>query len=224
MELKEKIEEVLEQIRVIGEEREKGREGSVTINEIKKKSKLADVSAMAEEMAKKGWVEIDGDNIKLTAKGDKQAVLIVRRNRLAERLLSDVLQVGEESMVSSACQFEHILNPELTDSICTLLGHPPTCPHGKPIPRGDCCQRAERKIQPVISTLSDMDVGAKGKISFMAPRTHARLDRLSALGFVPGSLVTVHQKRPAFVVKIGETDIAIDPEIAAEIYVRVSRK
>ena len=45
---------------------------------------------------------------------------------------------------TNACTFEHILSPEVTDRICTFLGHPKTCPHGSPIPPGECCQNAAR--------------------------------------------------------------------------------
>ena len=52
----------------------------------------------------------------------------------------DVLAIRDEgSIEKNACTFEHILSPEVTDRICTFLGHPRTCPHGSPIPEGDCC-------------------------------------------------------------------------------------
>ena len=52
----------------------------------------------------------------------------------------DVLAIRDEgSIEKNACTFEHILSPEVTDRICTFLGHPRTCPHGSPIPPGDCC-------------------------------------------------------------------------------------
>jgi Mn-dependent DtxR family transcriptional regulator len=49
---------------------------------------------------------------------------------------------SETEIEQQACKFEHILSPEATDKICTFLGHPRTCPHGAPIPRGACCDRA----------------------------------------------------------------------------------
>ena len=53
----------------------------------------------------------------------------------------DVLAIRDEgSIEKNACTFEHILSPEVTDRICTFLGHPRTCPHGSPIPEGDCCR------------------------------------------------------------------------------------
>jgi Mn-dependent DtxR family transcriptional regulator len=49
---------------------------------------------------------------------------------------------SESEIEQQACKFEHILSPEATDKICTFLGHPRTCPHGSPIPEGDCCLEA----------------------------------------------------------------------------------
>ena len=75
-----------------------------------------------------------------TEKGRKRAEDVIRRHRLAERLFTQTFHVHDEKEVAEqACRFEHILSPEATDSICTFLGHPRTCPHGSPIPAGDCC-------------------------------------------------------------------------------------
>ena len=63
-------------------------------------------------------------------------------------------------------------------------------------------------------------LGATGRIVFIAPRFHDRMDRLAALGVVPGSEVRLHQRAPSYVIEIGETTMAIDPEIAGEIFVK----
>jgi putative ABC transport system ATP-binding protein len=83
----------------------------------------------------------DGSTIvELTAKGRQKAADIIRRHRLAERLFTDSLALENESEIEQqACKFEHILSREATDKICTFLGHPKTCPHGAPIPAGNCC-------------------------------------------------------------------------------------
>ncbi len=79
-----------------------------------------------------------------TEKGRKRAEDVIRRHRLAERLFTQTFHVHDEKEVAEqACRFEHILSPEATDSICTFLGHPRTCPHGSPIPAGDCCLTAK---------------------------------------------------------------------------------
>ena len=82
-----------------------------------------------------------GDHMILfTEKGRKRAEDIIRRHRLAERLFVHTFRVQDEHEVAEqACRFEHILSPEATDSICSFLGHPRTCPHGSPIPAGECC-------------------------------------------------------------------------------------
>ena len=83
----------------------------------------------------------DGNQmVTLTPRGRRRAGSIIRRHRLAERLFTDSLAMDSESEIEQqACKFEHILSPEATEKICTFLGHPKTCPHGAPIPRGQCC-------------------------------------------------------------------------------------
>jgi len=85
--------------------------------------------------------------IVFTEKGRKRAEDVIRRHRLAERLFTETFHVHDEKEVAEqACRFEHILSPEATDSICSFLGHPRTCPHGSPIPAGECCVAAAREL------------------------------------------------------------------------------
>ncbi len=87
-----------------------------------------------------GLVKVENGREQFTTSGEERARNVIRRHRLAERLFMDVLSIQDEIEVeSSACKFEHILSPDVTDRICTLLGHPTACPHGSPIPHGDCC-------------------------------------------------------------------------------------
>jgi DtxR family transcriptional regulator, Mn-dependent transcriptional regulator len=156
----------------------------------------------------------------LSAEGEKRARDVVRRHRLTERLFRDLLDVGEKVMEEQACAMEHILSVEATDSVCTLLGHPPTCPHGKPIPPGPCCGAFQKTLRPLVTRLTTFELGATGRIVFIAPKFHDRMDRLAALGVIPGSALRLHQRSPSFVIEVGETTIALDPEIAGEIYVK----
>jgi putative ABC transport system ATP-binding protein len=88
--------------------------------------------------------------VELTDHGRQRAADIIRRHRLAERLFTDSLALDSETEIEQqACKFEHILSPEATDKICTFLGHPKTCPHGAPIPPGQCCGRAVPVTVPV---------------------------------------------------------------------------
>jgi putative ABC transport system ATP-binding protein len=86
-----------------------------------------------------GMLEVRESALILTTRGESRARDIIRRRRLAERLLTDTFSIAESEADSHACKFEHIISPELDQRICTFLGHPRKCPHGKPIPAGACC-------------------------------------------------------------------------------------
>ncbi len=130
------------------------------------------------------------------------------------------MAVSDSTMEAQACELEHILSPEATDSVCTLLGHPPTCPHGKAIPPGSCCRAAQKSVRPLVTGLTSLEMGAAARIVFIAPRYHDRMDRLAALGVIPGSEIRLHQRSPSYVIEVGETTIALDREIANEIFVK----
>jgi len=179
---------------------------------------------LLDRLLAQGLVTVQSGKIILTPAGNQRAGEIIRRHRLAECLLSEVFELDihreEQQSVSDACRFDHILTAQITESICTFLGHPPTCPHGRPIPRGECCHRFRKDLKPLVVPLTELQPGDDAKIVFMTPKSHHQLDRLSALGIIPGSLIHLHQKRPACVIQVGETDIALDHEIARDIYVK----
>ncbi len=105
-------------------------------------------------MSRIGLLRVAGQEVGFTDQGETRARSVIRRHRLAERLFMDVLFIRDDAAVeSNACTFEHILSPEVTDRICTFLGHPKTCPHGSPIPSGDCCGNGSHSsaAQPVPS-------------------------------------------------------------------------
>lgn len=158
--------------------------------------------------------------VRATPEGKKLALQIIRRHRLAERLIVDVLILKDlDKIEESACDLEHVLSPELTNSICTLLGHPTSCPHGRPIPPGTCCSEKRTRIESLICSLEKLDPGTEGIIAYISTRDHNRLDHLTAMGLFPGTRVKVHQKQPAIVILYEETTLAIDNEIAREIHV-----
>jgi putative ABC transport system ATP-binding protein len=90
-------------------------------------------------MADLKLVEVRETDVHLTETGSRRARDVVRRHRLAERLFKDTFAIDDSEAHTQACKFEHIISPELDQRICTFLGHPKTCPHGNPIPPGDCC-------------------------------------------------------------------------------------
>jgi len=173
-----------------------------------------------EELGAAGQIEIAGDEIRMTRTGEERARGIIRRHRLAEVLLTNLFEIYLRQLESSACQFEHILSESVTDSVCAFLGHPPACPHGQPIPRGECCDRIRMEVRPLVTRLSDASLGLPVRIVFITPKSVKRLEKLSSLGIVPGSTIRLMQRNPSHVLQIGQTTVAVDKEITDEIYVK----
>ena len=90
-------------------------------------------------MAESGLIFPHGVTLEFTPRGRSLARDLVRRRRLAEVLFSSALHVPEVQVEATACRMEHIIDPEVANSICSFLGHPRECPHGRPIPQGNCC-------------------------------------------------------------------------------------
>ncbi len=101
----------------------------------------ADPIRMLRRMADLKLVELSAGQVHFTQSGQQRARDVIRRHRLAERLFTDTFSVADPEAHSDACKFEHIISPQLDHRICTFLNHPKTCPHGNPIPPGDCCPK-----------------------------------------------------------------------------------
>ena len=196
--------------------------GSCTLEDVKKehegsKEYIVDDELLA-ELEKSGMVRISGRDISLTAEGKAQAKPIIRRHRLAERLLVDVLGMPFDEIEESACEYEHTLAPGLTEAICTLLGHPRECPHGSPIPEGECCHRAENSVQSFVKSLAALEVGDNVRISFIRKDDPVLIGKLVSFGVSPGKILKIRQKFPAYVIQIDHTQIALEQDIASDIF------
>lgn len=187
------------------------------------KSQQGEITGLDEHiptLLKAKLAELNNGQVALSAGGKDRAKMLIRRHRLTEMLLSEILDLSDADDQTEVCRLEHAIGPRITDRICAFLGHPPTCPHGRPIPRGVCCLKTTKEVPPLVEPLTAVRVGEDCRIVYIAPKRHARLDRLAVLGIIPGAEIHLHQKKPSFVVRVAETDIAIDSEIAREIYVR----
>ena len=173
-----------------------------------------------EAMLQQGLLLATDRRIQLSPTGTRHAQEVVRRHRLTEVLLHNLLDVSEASMESTACQVEHILNAEVTEAVCVFLGHPPSCPHGRAIPRGGCCEASLKPSEPLIAPLTRLALGEEATVAFLHTKRHAYLQRLSALGVAPGARVRLRQTQPALVVQVGETELALDPQAGQEIFVK----
>jgi DtxR family Mn-dependent transcriptional regulator len=161
-----------------------------------------------------------GSPVTLTAAGEARAREVTRRHLLAERLLADLLALRGDALDASACQWEHVLSAEVTRSICILLGHPRSCPHGRAIPPGACCRGGEATLGPLLLPLDQLPPGEEARIAYLALADVGLLHRLLSLGLVPGAAVHVRGQSPACVVQVGETVVALEPELAGAVVAR----
>ncbi len=172
------------------------------------------------ELSRQNLIHVEaGNRVKLLPAGRVMAEQIIRRHRLAERLICDVLGSHVDESEDAACEFEHLLAEGITSSICTLLGHPRFCPHNRPIPEGDCCRQAREEVKPIVVSCDQLEVGESAKIAYLCTREHALLMKLSNLGIAPGVPLRLLQRWPSFVIQCDETEIAVEENVARNIYV-----
>lgn len=195
-------------------------EGRATRSQLLRDTEEEQPDRLVEDLSEAGLLECSGEEIRLTRQGEDRARAIIRRHRLAEVLLHNLFDLDNHQIENSACAFEHILSTAVTESVCTFLGHPPVCPHGRSIPRGECCDRIRTEIRPLVTRLSDAGLGDLLRIVFITPKSKRRLEKLSSLGIVPGSRIRLLQRTPSYVLQIGETTVAVDRDITDEIYVK----
>lgn len=210
----QEIDEILE---IIWMERERGKKDLCVIEEDIKSEKRQNLLSV---MEKEGLIEIKGGEAVFTKVGEKEAAQLIRRHRLAERLLVDIMDTGQDKIEEPACQFEHLVSEEVTEAICTLLGHPRFCPHGLPIPEGKCCAAAKQMLESLIISLDKAALGEWVTVAYVLSRNHPRLHKLMSFGIAPGVKVKVHQKFPVYVIQVEETQIALEKEIIMDIFVR----
>ncbi len=176
--------------------------------------------ALLEALQGNHLITVEGAGlVRLLPEGRRVAEKIIRRHRLAERLICDVLGSGVEESEAAACEFEHLLAEGITSSICTLLGHPRFCPHNRPIPEGACCRKAREELRPIVVSADMMEVGTSAQVAYLCTREHGSLQKLSAFGIAPGASIRLLQKRPSYVFRCEETEIALEKEIARNLYV-----
>jgi DtxR family Mn-dependent transcriptional regulator len=173
------------------------------------------------ELIRLGLVKDSPQGLALTPEGKTEAALAVRRHRLAERLLADVLATEDALVDERACGLEHALFDGVDESICTLLGHPQFCPHGKPIPPGKCCQEMRASVGRLVAPLVELKPGQHGQIAYIQMNNPQRLQKLMAMGVLPGVSLRVLRDSPSYVFEAGYSQFAVDEDIAADIYIRL---
>ncbi len=213
MKLSEKAEEILEALWIATEE-----EGENSAH-----FSLLEVAAGDEalrELDRLAFIELKGERVYLRAEGRHEAMMTVRRHRLSERLLMDILDLKGKKGNAKACEFEHLLHHGVDTKICTLLNHPTTCPHGKPIPPGKCCEEAKVTGAVGVVALTELKAGEKGEIAYLASGDHKKMQKLMSMGVLPGNQLFLNRTFPSYIFRVGNSEFAVDDELAREIFVR----
>jgi DtxR family Mn-dependent transcriptional regulator len=208
------LEEYLEAIHELGEE------GMVVIQ-----ARLAErldhsapaVSEMIRRLRDEGYVEVRGRSLSLTPQGRAVAESVVRKHRLAERLLTDIIGLPWEKAHLEAGRWEHVISDEVETRLVELLGHPTTCPHGNPIP-------GSGGSDPQLIALSESRRGDQVRLERVTEQVEIDLDSLaylSAHGFVPGTVATVASRAPdgTLILDLGPRSIALGPSLAQRLFV-----
>ena len=150
------------------------------------------VSEMIKRMEREGLVSIDAGTIALTEDGEALATQVVRRHRLAERFLTDILELSWADAHQEAGKWEHIISEPVEEAIVRVLGNPTTCPHGNPIPGADY-------LAPASVPLSEVTVGGGFTVSRIPEElefTPGLLEFLEDADVVPGKTGTITAASP----------------------------
>lgn len=179
------------------------------------------VADMLKRLSDKGLVKTSRrDGVKLTKKGLETAETMVRRHRLWERFLTDILGLHWDEVHEEACKLEHaISSPQVEEKLADILGHPETCPHGHPIPGTKGARKREKEAKP----LSQCSVGDEAIIECVADEDSQLLQYLASLGLLPEARVAVKEIAPfkgPMLVNVCGAQYALGQEVAAKIMVK----
>lgn len=148
------------------------------------------VTEMVKRLRQEDFVSVANDReILLTDRGREAAEVLIRRHRLSERLLTDILGMSWAQAHEEACKFEHVISPAVEANLARVLDYPTTCPHGNPIPGSS--QTAEKLVR-----LSDAPAGAWGVLRCIEGEDEELLDYVQGLGLIPGTALAVTNFAP----------------------------
>lgn len=156
--------------------------------------------------------------VKLTENGRKIASSVLRRHRLAERLLTDILHLDWSQVHDLACKLEHALSPEILKPLEKALGHPKKCPHGNPIPTSCGGIFEDETI-----ALSELGANVSGVIVKITEEKTETLQQLTRLNLTLGKWVQVENKivpSGSLTIRVEGESCTIDHDLASIIYVK----
>jgi DtxR family Mn-dependent transcriptional regulator len=128
----------------------------------------------------------------LTEEGLGQALAVLRRHRLWERFLTDILGLPWDTVHEEACRLEHAVSEQVTERLAEFMHHPDRCPHGKPISLPDDQLISSQRVLP----LSTLQAGQKGAVAYIAREEPELLRYLQELDLYPDVQITVEEVDP----------------------------
>jgi DtxR family Mn-dependent transcriptional regulator len=190
------------------------------------------VTEMLKRLVRDGYVEMDDKRqVTLTEAGNQAAEAVLRRHRLTERFLVDMLGMQWHQVHEEACRLEHFISGAVEARVITSLNNPTTCPHGNPIPGSVANARTYLKDQGAVR-LSTIPTGDKATIlliSEVVEDEEALILYLHEKGLTPGTQLTVlakeHESKSAdlqeenFRLLVEGREVSISKAIAAKIWV-----
>lgn len=183
----------------------------------------ASVSGMVRRLARQGLVTVERyRGARLTPKGRRVALQMIRRHRVLESYLVTQLGYGWDGVHDEAERLEHAASPDLIDRMAAALGDPTVDPHGAPIPRADGTVDDAR-----LPVLNDLAVGEQGRVARMSDRDPALLRYLGELGIRPGVTLRLVDRAPfdgPLTVAVGRARHVIGVTVATRVYIRDDRR
>lgn len=178
------------------------------------------VSEMLDRLQADGYVERDGRLLELTGKGRTIAEGVVRKHRLAERLLVDVIGLEWHKAHLEAGRWEHVISDEVEARLVELLGNPATCPHGNPIPGAALGTRGTRPQ----TCLLDATVGEVVRLERITEEVELDTESLAYLyehNFIPGNVATVVGREPDGSLRLdaGDSTLTLGVGLCSQLYV-----
>lgn len=175
------------------------------------------VSETIRRLRSDGYVEIDGRILRLTDEGRERAERVVRKHRLAERFLLEVIGIPWHKTHIETCRWEHVMSDDVEARITAIMNSPSTCAHGNPIPG---MPARKRNLKP----LADAEKGDRVRLERVTEQVEVDLEALVYLdthGFIPGAEATVKSKAPDGTLNLDlkEGTMAMGPALGRLLYV-----
>src|SRR5690242_1922954 len=192
------------------------------------------VTEMLKRLVRDGYIEMDAKRqVTLTEEGNEAAEAVLRRHRLTERFLVDMLGMQWHQVHEEACRLEHFISGAVEDRVIASLNYPTTCPHGNPIPGSVANARTYLKDQGAVrlSTLTIRDKATILLISEVVEDEEALILYLHDKGLTPGTKLTiltkeddresVHIEEENFKLLVEGHEVCISKVVASKIWVTI---